>query len=247
MSKPLSNLKLLELTRLLNGLPEVQLGQLIYVIRPDSSMMPASSAAKGSRVEALLTWVESRNGCGFADFLTILSEIVPHDFAPEDFAPSETTIPQTQATDNQLHSTELSLRETQGEVKAYREMMEVLKTVSEKPMGDQHFHGPVGNVAQTNQGKMQAVQHNYAPEQQNLSEAAKEIQALLKTLSDTYNTNTDAGKEKLIQEVGEEVKKHPKWRRALKEGGIELVKVLCAPIGVPLEMARVYLGLAEKV
>jgi len=89
--------------------------------------------------------------------------------------------------------------------------------------------------------RVQSIQHIYAPEQQDLSEAAQEIQALLNTLSDIYNTTTDAGKEQMMKEVGKEVEKHPKWRRALKAGGIELIKVLCVPIGVPLEMARVYL------
>jgi hypothetical protein len=60
-------------------------------------------------------------------------------------------------------------------------------------------------------------------------------------LAETYNTSTNAGQEKLIKEARAEVQKHPKWRRALKEGGIELIKLLCGPIGIPLEMARVYL------
>lgn len=77
--------------------------------------------------------------------------------------------------------------------------------------------------------------------QQNLVDAAKEIQSLLNTLAETYNTTTDAGKEQLMKQLGKEVEKHPTWRRALKEGGIELIKVLYAPIGIPLEMARVYL------
>jgi hypothetical protein len=64
---------------------------------------------------------------------------------------------------------------------------------------------------------------------------------LLDTLAQDYNTTTETGQEKLMKDLGQEVQKHPKWRRALKEGGIELIKVLCAPIGVPLEMARVYL------
>ncbi|MBW4458895.1 MAG: pentapeptide repeat-containing protein [Nodosilinea sp. WJT8-NPBG4] len=89
--------------------------------------------------------------------------------------------------------------------------------------------------------RVQSIQHIYAPEQQDLGEAAQEIQKLLNTLAETYNTTTDAGKEQLMKQLGKEVEKHPKWRRALKVGGIELIKVLCAPIGVPLEMARVYL------
>ncbi|MGD1943464.1 MAG: pentapeptide repeat-containing protein [Leptolyngbyaceae cyanobacterium] len=101
----------------------------------------------------------------------------------------------------------------------------------------------VGQFVDTAQAgsRVQNIQHIYAPEQQDLREAAKEIQALLNTLAETYNTTTDAGQEKLMQDLGSAVEKHPKWRRALKEGGIELIKVLFAPIGVPLEMARVYL------
>lgn len=137
------------------------------------------------------------------------------------------------------------LRLQSGEIATYRQtqssLLHIVQTMAEKDSISQNFHGPVGNVAATNQGKMQAVQHNYAPEQQDLSEAAREIQALLNTLAETYNTTTDAGKEQLMKELGKEVKRHPKWRRALKAGGIELIKVLCAPIGVPLEMARVYL------
>lgn len=146
-----------------------------------------------------------------------------------------------ETTQKHLYSTQLSLKEAQGEIRVYREMMGVVKTLAGRPMGDQNFYAPVGNVAKTNQGNMQNIQHIYAPEQKDLSEAAKEIQTLLNTLAETYNTTTDTGKEKLMKELGQEVKQHPKWRRALKEGGIELIKVLCAPIGVPLEMARVYL------
>ncbi|PZO39974.1 MAG: hypothetical protein DCF17_12655 [Shackletoniella antarctica] len=101
----------------------------------------------------------------------------------------------------------------------------------------------IGNFVDTAQSgsRVQSIQHIYAPEQQDLSKAAKEIQTLLNTLAETYNITTDAGKEKLMAELGNEVEKHPKWRRALKAGGIELIKVLFSPIGIPLEMARVYL------
>lgn len=66
--------------------------------------------------------------------------------------------------------------------------------MAEKDAISQTFHGPVGNVAKTNHGQMQNIQHIYAPEQQDLSEAAKEIQKLLNTLAETYNTTTEAGK-----------------------------------------------------
>jgi type VI protein secretion system component VasK len=88
---------------------------------------------------------------------------------------------------------------------------------------------------------MQAIQHIYAPEQQDLSAGgpgdSNTAQHLGRDLQHQYEMQ---GKRKLIKEASAEVQKHPKWRRALKEGGIELIKFLCAPIGIPLEMARVY-------
>ncbi|MEM9119792.1 MAG: hypothetical protein AAGD09_18190 [Cyanobacteria bacterium P01_F01_bin.56] len=125
--------------------------------------------------------------------------------------------------------------------KTQSSLLHIVETMAEKDSINQTFNAPVGNVAGTNQGTMQNIQHNYASERHSLSDAAKEIRDLLDTLAQDYNTTTETGQEKLMKELGQEVQKHPKWRRALKEGGIELIKVLCAPIGVPLEMARVYL------
>ena len=106
---------------------------------------------------------------------------------------------------------------------------------------NQTFQGPVGNVSGTNYGTQHNIQHNYASERQSLSGAAKEIRDLLDTLAETYNTTTDAGQGLLMRQFDEEVEKHPKWRRALKEGGVELMKLLFPPISIPWEMAMVYL------
>ncbi|MEO1348288.1 MAG: pentapeptide repeat-containing protein [Cyanobacteria bacterium J06635_15] len=98
-----------------------------------------------------------------------------------------------ETTQKQLYSTQLSLSAAQGKIEVYREMMGVVKTLAGRPMGDLNFHGSVGNVAQTNQGKMQAVQHNYAaPEKQSLADAALEIQRLLKQLEETNPAATEA-------------------------------------------------------
>jgi hypothetical protein len=88
------------------------------------------------------------------------------------------------------------------------------------------------------------TQHNYAPEQrQNLAEAAAEIQQLFKQLEETYPTATEEEKETALAiRVQQEIKRNPTFkarlRNALKEGGIEALKVLFAPIGIPIEMVR---------
>jgi uncharacterized protein YjbI with pentapeptide repeats len=88
------------------------------------------------------------------------------------------------------------------------------------------------------------TQHNYAPEQrQNLAEAAAEIQQLLKQLEETYPSATEEEKETALAiKVQQEIKRNPTFkarlRNALKEGGIEALKVLFAPVGIPIEMVR---------
>lgn len=123
-------------------------------------------------------------------------------------------------------------------------LMEIMAIMAENQGSKYDMRGSnFGSFVETAQSgsRFQTIQHIYAPEQEDLSKAAKEIQSLLNTLSVTYNTTTESDQEKLMKELRQEIEKHPKWRRALKEGGIELIKVLCAPIGVPLEIARVYL------
>ncbi len=110
-----------------------------------------------------------------------------------------------------------------------------------------HFNHAPGNVNTgdvTIQRDQVGIQHNYAPEhKQNLAEAAKEIQQLLDQLSQTYPTTTEREKQAVVnQAIEQAIKRNPTFkarlRNALKEGGIEALKVLFAPIGIPIEMAR---------
>lgn len=79
--------------------------------------------------------------------------------------------------------------------------------------------------------------HNYAPEQ-NLPEAAAEIQKLLVQLQQTYPNDIEKA-------VREEIKRNPTFRdrlrNAFKEGGLETLKVIFAPLGIPIEFVRGWL------
>ena len=105
-------------------------------------------------------------------------------------------------------------------------------------MGDQNFYGNVGNVANTNQGKMQAVLHNSPPEQrQNLADAAKEIQALLNQLSETY------GPLEIAPKAVEEIKAKPQLKSrvmgALKGGGKAALEELIDHPAVAIVLAAI--------
>ncbi|GCA74832.1 hypothetical protein MiTe_01658 [Microcystis aeruginosa NIES-2520] len=103
----------------------------------------------------------------------------------------------------------------------------------------------IANFADTVQGDQKAVQHNYATPQ-NLAEAAQEIQQLISQLTQTYPTNTEIEKQTFVAQVDAEIKKNSRLRSIfLITGGIELIKVLCPPLGIPIEMGKKWLETAN--
>ncbi|MDY7005187.1 MAG: hypothetical protein SWX82_14920 [Cyanobacteriota bacterium] len=86
--------------------------------------------------------------------------------------------------------------------------------------------------------------NNYPPEQkQNLADAAAEIQQLLQQLEQNYPNATEIEKQSaLAVTLQQEIKQNPTLKarliNALKEGGIEALKVLFGPIGIPIEMVK---------
>ncbi|NEP07927.1 MAG: hypothetical protein F6K34_25985 [Okeania sp. SIO4D6] len=86
--------------------------------------------------------------------------------------------------------------------------------------------------------------NNYPPEQkQNLADAAAEIQQLLQQLEQNYPNATEVEKQSALAiTLQQEIKQNPTLKarliNALKEGGIEALKVLFGPIGIPIEMVK---------
>jgi gamma-glutamylcysteine synthetase len=79
-----------------------------------------------------------------------------------------------------------------------------------------------------NHGTQIGIQHNYAQEQ-NLAEAAKEIQDLLAQLQQNNPTVTEVQKQAaIVRKVEQHIKQNPTIRdrllNALKQGGIESLK-----------------------
>jgi hypothetical protein len=102
----------------------------------------------------------------------------------------------------------------------------------------------IANFADTVQGDQKAVQHNYATPQ-NLAEAAQKIQQLISQLTQTYPTNTEVEKQTFVAKVDAEIKKSSRLRTILITGGIELIKILCPPLGIPIEMGKKWLETAS--
>jgi hypothetical protein len=113
--------------------------------------------------------------------------------------------------------------------------------MSEKPKVQMNFNTPVSGVAGNVEGDMIVNPTPKTP-----AEAAQEIQQLLTQLSQTYPTNTETEKQIFVAQVDEEIKSNSRLRSILMAGGIELIKILCPSLGIPIEMGRKWLDTARK-
>jgi hypothetical protein len=104
-----------------------------------------------------------------------------------------------------------------------------------------NFNAPVSGVAGNVEGDMIVNPTPKTP-----AESAQEIQQLLAQLAQTYPTNTEAEKEVFLAQVDAEIKKNSRLRNILIAGGIELIKILCPPLGIPIEMGRKWLETAKS-
>jgi len=114
--------------------------------------------------------------------------------------------------------------------------------MSENPQGSKYNIVQPQNVQIIEQGD--GIIHNYATPQ-NLAEAAQEIQQLISQLTQTYPTNTEVEKQTFVAQVDAEIKKNSRLRSILITGGIELIKILCPPLGIPIEMGKKWLETAN--
>ena len=138
----------------------------------------------------------------------------------------------------ELYETKSLLREAQGELKAFYRMSDVLEKLADKPMSPNefHFHDKVGSVAGTNEGEMKTIQHNYPGEiRQTPAESAKEIQDLLLQLQQSNPADIEALVE---QRVKNDPTLRDRIRNALKEGGLETMKVIFPLTGIAIETVR---------
>ena len=118
--------------------------------------------------------------------------------------------------------------------------------MSDKPQGSKYNFEKTETlqIIENNQGTV--IGKNVSEQKQTLVEAAKEIQDLLAQLQTTYPTKTDYEKQVFVNKFDKEVKTNSRVREMLLAGGIELIKILCPPLGIPIEMGKRWLETAER-
>jgi len=109
-----------------------------------------------------------------------------------------------------------------------------------------NIYGGIGNFNAsdvTNQRDQIGTQHNHAPEQ-NLADAAAEIQKLLDQLAKTNPTSTEAEKKIFVSTAINSIKNQPTLKDrtwgALKAGSIETIKAIAnhPAVSIPVEVVR---------
>lgn len=111
-----------------------------------------------------------------------------------------------------------------------------------------NFNQEVGNVNTgdiTIKRNQIGIQHNEASER-TLAESAKEIKNLLAQLQTTYPPKTNEEKQVLVTKFNEEIETNSRVRKILLAGGIELIKMICPPLGIPIEMGKQWLETAKR-
>ena len=89
------------------------------------------------------------------------------------------------------------------------------------------------------EGSQQEFTQNVHAPARNLAEAAAEIQQLLDQLAQTYPST-------YLYEFEQQIPLNARIREMLIAGGIELLKILCPPAGIPIEMGKKWLETAER-
>jgi HEAT repeat protein len=85
---------------------------------------------------------------------------------------------------------------------------------------------------------VQYANQNIDFSKQDLAEAARKIEALLTQLGQTYPVTTEAQQQTFIQKFLERIESTPDLIKVFLAGGIEGLKILCPPAGIPIEIAR---------
>ncbi|PMB15545.1 pentapeptide repeat-containing protein [Fischerella thermalis] len=130
--------------------------------------------------------------------------------------------------DGQVQSLEIAFRAV---TRGLKEVAETPKKQSTYNLQNAQFAGGLVDAETVNAQQIGGNITNYAPEQkQNLVEAAKEIEALLQYLQQTYPTTTTSEKMTVVAKAVDEIEKNPTLKTrvigALKAGGTEAFKEL---------------------
>jgi hypothetical protein len=81
--------------------------------------------------------------------------------------------------------------------------------------------------------------------QKNITESTKEIQELLAPLKANYSISSAYEKQVFVNKFKEEIRKNSRLQELLISGGTELIKIICEPLDIPIDMGEKWLITAQ--
>ncbi|PAX60638.1 HEAT repeat domain-containing protein [Brunnivagina elsteri] len=143
---------------------------------------------------------------------------------------------------------------------------ESVKLMSETPKYQNNFNAPISNFNQGDvkiEGDQVGIQNNYAPTR-NVIELTNKLEQILETLPknnppqelfiaeleeviQTYPITSAEDKRLFNIQFEQSIRTKSQIAQILLQGGIELIKILCPPLGIPIEMGKKWLKTAEKI
>jgi hypothetical protein len=99
-------------------------------------------------------------------------------------------------------------------------------------------------TAKTDQIASQKTQFS-SGKQKNITESTKEIQELLAPLKANYSISSAYEKQVFVNKFKEEIRKNSRLQELLISGGTELIKIICEPLDIPIDMGEKWLITAQ--
>ena len=121
-----------------------------------------------------------------------------------------------------------------------------IEKMSEQSQNSKYSFGNSESIQIIEHNHGQVIGKNIEANKQSLVEAEKEIRELLNQLSQNYPITTEYEKKTFVNKFNQEIKTNSRIRNIILSGGIELIKMICPPLGIPIEMGKKWLETAEN-
>ncbi len=131
-------------------------------------------------------------------------------------------------------------------IEILQQIYQGVEKMSEQSQSSKYSFGNSELIQIIEQNDGQVIGKNIEANKQSLVEAEKEIRELLNQLSQNYPITTEYEKKAFVNQFDREIKTNSRIRNIILVGGIELIKMICPPLGIPIEMGKKWLETAEK-
>jgi hypothetical protein len=164
------------------------------------------------------------------------------DTAKNDQIASQKTETPDKAKNDQIASQKTETPDTAKNDQIASQKTETPETAKTDQIASQKTETP--DTVKTDQIASQKTQFS-SGKQKNITESTKEIQELLAPLKANYSISSAYEKQVFVNKFKEEIRKNSRLQELLISGGTELIKIICEPLDIPIDMGEKWLITAQ--